>query len=146
MSDSVEGLQNMIVALRKTTLKKKNLIKKYQESIKVHVTRLSLSEQGLVVTHNSFSDLKHKITSTTKVSDQFLSRNRQLERKKERLSTELIKQQSQLESLESQITLVQENYAEPQMDSIANELRSINDQFSISMINQNTNHTELKEN
>ena len=43
MSDSVEGLQNMIVALRKTTLKKKSLTKKYQESIKIHASRLSLS-------------------------------------------------------------------------------------------------------
>ena len=145
MSDSVEGLQNMIVALRKTTLKKKSLTKKYQESIKIHASRLSLSEQGLVVTHNSFSDLKHKITSTTKMSDQFLSRNRQLERKKERLSTELIKQQSQLESLESQIKLVQENYAEPQMDSIANELKSLNDQLSSSMTEQNLIHGQLKE-
>ena len=32
------------------------------------------------------------------------------------------------------------------MDSIANELRSINEQFSNSMKNQNINHTELKEN
>ena len=145
MSDSVEGLQNMITALRKTTLKKKNIIKKYQESIKIHENRLSLSEQGLVVTHNSFSDLKHKITSATKMSDQFLSRNKQLERKKEKLSIELIKQQSQLESLESQIKLVRENYAEPQMDSIANEFKSLNDQLSTSMTNQNSIHGELKE-
>ena len=146
MSDSVEGLQNMISVLRKATQKKKNLIKKYQDSIKVHENRIKLSEQGLVVTQNSYSDLRHKINSGTKTLDQFVSRRKQLEKKKERLSTELIKQSSHLESLESQIRLVRENYAEPQMDSIANELRSINDQFSISMKNQNTNHTELKEN
>ena len=145
MSDSVEGLQNMISALRKTTHKKKNLVKKYQDTIKIHENRLSLSEQGLAVTHNSFSDLKQKITSTSKMLDQFFSRNKQLERKKERLSTELIKQQSHLESLESQIKLVRENYAEPQMDSIANELKSINEQMSSSMTSQNSIHGELKE-
>tara|TARA_B100000029_G_scaffold121094_2_gene114508 strand:+ start:6901 stop:10443 length:3543 start_codon:yes stop_codon:yes gene_type:complete len=145
MSDSVEGLQNMISALRKTADKKKNLIKKYQDTIKIHENRLSLSEQGLVVTHNSYMDLKRKITSTTDTSDRFISRNKQLARKKERLSTELIREQSQLESLESQIKLMKENYAEPQMDSISNELKSINDQFSSSLANQNTVHIELKD-
>jgi len=145
MSDSVEGLQSMISILRKTTQKKKNRLKKYQDLIKTHENRINLSEQGLVVTNNSYSDLKHKITSIAKTLDQYQSRNKQLERKRERLSTELIKQSSHLESLESQIQLVRENYAEPQMDSIANELKSINDQFSTSMRNQNVNHTELKE-
>ena len=145
MSDSVEGLQNMISVLRKTTQKKKNLLKKYQDLIKTHENRINLSEQGLVVTHNSYSDLKHKINSITKNLDQYSSRNRQLERKREHLSRELIKQSSHLESLESQIRLVRENYADPQMDSIANELKSLNEQFSVSMRNQNTNHTEIKE-
>ena len=67
--------------------------------------------------------------------DQYSSRNRQLERKREHLSRELIKQSSHLESLESQIRLVRENYADPQMDSIANELKSLNEQFSVSMRN-----------
>jgi len=145
MSDSVEGLQTMISVLRKTTQKKKNQVKKYQDLIKTHENRIKLSEQGLVVTHNSYSDLKHKINSITKNLEQYFSRNKQLQRKRERLSTELIKQSSHLESLESQIRLVRENYAEPQMDSIANELKSINEQFSESMRKQNTNHTELKE-
>ena len=135
----------MISVLRKATQKKKNLIKKYQDSIKIHENRIKLSEQGLVVTQNSYSDLKHKINSGAKILDQFVSRKKQLEKKKERLSTELIKQSSHLESLDSQIRLVRENYAEPQMDSIANELKSLNEQFSESMRKQNTNHTELKE-
>ncbi len=145
MSDSVEGLQNMISVLRKTTQKKKNLVKKYQDLIKTHENRINLSEQGLVVTHNSYSDLKHKINSITKNLDQYFSRNKQLQRKRERLSTELIKQRSHLESLESQIRLVRENYGDPQNDSIANELKSLNEQFSESMRKQNATHTELKE-
>jgi len=146
MSDSVEGLQNMISVLRKAVQKKKNLTKKYQDSIKTHENRINLSEQGLVVTQNSYSDVKNRINSGKKTLDQFVSRRKELEKKKERFSTELIKQSSHLESLESQIMLVRQNYAEPQMDSIANELRSINEQFSNSMKNQNINHTELKEN
>ena len=145
MSDSVEGLQTMISTLRHTMQKKNNLIKKYQHSLKIHQDRLNLSEQGLTVSHNTFSDIKQKITSGTKTLEQFQTRNKQLERKKDRLSTEQIKQKSHLESLESQIQLVRENYADPQMDSISNELKSLNEQYTNSMTRQNTFHTESKE-
>ena len=49
--------------------------------------------------------------------------------KKERLAREFITQNSQLESIESQIKLVKENYAEPQMDSLANELTLLNNKL-----------------
>ena len=146
MSDSVEGLQNMISDLRKTMNKKKNIIKKYQESIKIHESRLSLSEQGLAVTYNSDLDLKQKISTTTKTLEQFSSRNKQLIRKKDHISTELIKQSSHLESLEYQIKSVRENYAEPQMDIIANELKSLNTQMSTLMTKQNIMNIESKAN
>ena len=60
---------------------------------------------------------------------QFTSRNNQLERKKERLARELVTQSSQLESTETQIKLVKENYAEPQIDRLANELTLLNNQL-----------------
>ena len=126
MSDSVEGLQTMISTLRHTMQKKNNLIKKYQHSLKIHKDRLNLSEQGLTVSHNTFSDIKQKITSGTKTLEQFQTRNKQLERKKDRVSTELIKQKSHLESLESQISLVRENYAKPKMNAIENEINRLN--------------------
>ena len=129
MSDSVDGLQSMISSLRKTILKKKNLQKKINDVIKSYEKRLAISESGLTVTSSSLSDLKQKIHSANQTSEQFQSKNNQYTRKKERLSRELITQNSQLESLDSQIKMVKDNYAEPQMSSIANELSLLNEQL-----------------
>ena len=50
MSDSVEGLQQMISALRQTVLKKKNRVKKLDSLVKNYEKRLSLSEVGMTTT------------------------------------------------------------------------------------------------
>ena len=126
MSDSVDGLQSMISLLRKTLQKKKNNVKKYDELISSYEKRLSISISGMTVANNSYSDLKKKITTAKETFEQFASRNIQLTRKKERLAREFITQSSQLESIESQIKLVKENYAEPQMNSLASELALLN--------------------
>ena len=106
MSDSVDGLQSMISSLRKTVQKKKGVLKKIDEMIKSYEKRLSNSESGMTVTNNSYADLKQKINSANQTYSQFTSRNIQLQRKKERLEREFITQNSQLESIESQIKLV----------------------------------------
>ena len=129
MSDSVDGLQSMISSLRQTLQKKKNTIKKVDELIKLYEKRLSVSESGMIVTNNSYTDLKQKISSSNNTFTQFVTRNNQLERQNERLSRDFVTQNSQLESIESQIKLVKENYAEPQIDSIANQLTLLNDKL-----------------
>ena len=129
MSDSVDGLQAMISSLRKTVLKKKDALKKIDDMIKSHEKRLSISESGMTVTNNSYGDLKQKISSANEVYAQITSRNNVLERKKERLEREFITQNSQLESIESQIKLVKENYADPQLGSLGNELTLLNDKL-----------------
>ena len=113
MSDSVDRLQLMITSLRKTLQKKKITLKKMDDLIKSYEKRFSISESGMTVTNNSYTDLKQKINSSNQTFTQFTSRNNQLERKKERLAREFVTQNSQLESIESQIKLVKENYAEP---------------------------------
>ena len=80
--------------------------------IKSYEKRFSISESGMTVTNNSYTDLKQKINSSTQIFTQFTSRNNQLERKKERLAREFVTQNSQLESIESQIKLVKEKKAE----------------------------------
>ena len=129
MSDSVDGLQLMISSLRKTVQKKKGVLKKIDEMIKSYEKRLSNSESGMTVTNNSYADLKQKINSANQTYSQFTSRNIQLQRKKERLEREFITQNSQLESIESQIKLVKENYADPQLGSLGNELTFLNDRL-----------------
>jgi len=129
MSDSVDGLQSMISSLRQTLQKKKNTIKKVDDLIKLYEKRLSVSESGMIVTNNSYTDLKQKISSSNNTFTQFVTRNNQLERQNERLSRDFVTQNSQLESIESQIKLVKENYAEPQIDSLANQLTLLNDKL-----------------
>ena len=97
--------------------------------IKSYEKRLSVSESGMIVTNNSHTDLKQKIISSNNTLAQFVTRNNQLERKNERLTRESITQNSQLESIESQIKLVKENYAEPQIDSLANQLTLLNNKL-----------------
>ena len=140
MSDSVDGLQSMISSLRTTLQKKKNTLKKIDDMIKSFEKRLSTSESGMTVTNNSNADLKHKINNATHIFDQFTTRNTQLERKKERLAREFVTQNSQLESIETQIKLVKENYAEPQMDTLANELSILNE----SLVNHERIESPLK--
>ena len=129
MSDSVEGLQQLIAALRQTVLKKKNRAKKLDLLIKNYEKRRSLSELGMSTTTNSLSELKSRISQIIQNKKLFESRINQLQRTQERISRELINRKSHLESLESQIKLVRENYAEPEMDRIANELTLVNEQI-----------------
>ena len=129
MSDSVEGLQQMIFALRQTVTKKKNRTKKLDLLVKNYEKRLSLSEVGMATTSNSLSELQTRIAQITQNKKSFESKINQLQRTHERISRELINRKSHLESLESQKKLVRDNYAEPQMDRIANELTLVNEQI-----------------
>ena len=129
MSDSVEGLQQMISALRQTVTKKKNRAKKLDLLVKNYEKRLSLSEVGMNTTSNSLSELKSRISQISNNKKSFETRINQLTRTQERISRELINRKSHLESLESQIKLVRDNYAEPQMDRIANEIKLVNEQI-----------------
>ena len=129
MSDSVEGLQQMISALRQTVTKKKNRAKKLDILVKNYEKRLSLSEVGMNTTSNSLSELKSRISQISNNKKSFETRINQLNKTQERISRELINRKSHLESLESQIKLVRDNYAEPQMDRIANEIKLVNEQI-----------------
>jgi chromosome segregation protein len=146
MSDSVDGLQLMISSLRQTVQKKKGKLRKIDDMIKSHEKHLSVSESGMTVTNNSYTDLRQKINSVNQTFTQFTSRNNQLERTKERLAREFVTQSSQLESIETQIKLVKENYAEPQIVSLANELTLLNDQLVKHEEIERPMKTELKEN
>ena len=99
----------------------------------------------MTVTNNSYVELKQKLNSVNQTFTQFTSRNNQLERKKERLARELVTQSSQLESTETQIKLVKENYAEPQIDNLANQLTLLNNQLVNHEESERPMKTQLKE-
>ena len=82
MSDSVDGLFQMIKMLKKTHQKKKSLLKKIEINKKNHEERLSLSENGLSITKNSILDLKQKLHTLSKNEHQHGTRINHLNRKK----------------------------------------------------------------
>ena len=145
MSDSVEGLFQMIKMLKKTHQKKKSLIKKIQINKKNYQERLSQSESGLAVTKNSLLDLKQKLSAASKNQQQHITRINQLNRRKERYQRELIQQKSHMDSLKTQFELVQKNYAEEQQNSIASELTFLNERKSKLLIEQGQIISKLKD-
>ena len=146
MSDSVDGLFQMIKMLKKTHQKKKSLLKKIEINKKNHEERLSLSENGLSITKNSILDLKQKLHTLSKNEHQHGTRINHLNRKKERYERESVQQKSHLDSLKTQFSLVQENFAEPQQARIANELTFLNDRKSKLLVEQGSVISSLREN
>jgi len=146
MSDSVDGLFQMISMLKKTHQKKKSFLKKIENIKKNYEERLSQSENGLSITKNSILDLKQKFHALSKNEHQHATRINLLNRKKERYERELIQQKSHLDSLKTQLGLVEENFAEPQQARIANELTFLNERKSKLLIEQSGVISSLREN
>ncbi len=145
MSTSVEGLNRSITLLKKYIQSKKHSLKKVENNLQNYKDRLSVSETGLGTTNNNYSDLKTKVLSASKMSNQLTSRISQLQRRKERLLTEIVKQESYVHSLDERISLVQQNYADPEQGRIANELSRLNEKKSTLLSQQSEVVTELKE-
>ena len=146
MTDSVDGLFQMIKMLKVNYQKKKLYLKKIELNKKKYDERLSLSESGLIITKNSLLDLRQKLHTASKNEQHHKTRINQLSRKKERYERELIQQKSHLDSLKTQFGLVHENYAEPQNTRIANELTFLNDRKSKLHMEQNEVISLLGEN
>jgi len=68
-----------------------------------------------------------------------------LEKKKEHMMTELAKQESYVSSLEQRITIVSENYAEPEQSRIAHELSRLNEKKSTILSQQTDAVNQVKE-
>ena len=145
MSTSVEGLNRSITLLKKYIQSKKHSLKKVENNLQNYKDRLSVSETGLGTTNNNYSDLKTKVLSASKMSNQLTSRISQLQRRKERLLTEIVKQESYVHSLDERISLVQQNYADPEQGRIANELSRLNEKKSTLLSQQSEVVTEFKE-
>ena len=145
MSTSVEGLNRSITLLKKYIQSKRHSLKKVENNLRNYKDRLSVSETGLGTTNNNYSDLKMKVLSASKMSYQLTSRISQLQRRKERFLTEIAKQESYVHSLDERISIVQQNYADPEQGRIANELSRLNEKKSTLLSQQSEVVTELKE-
>lgn len=145
MSTSVDGLNRSIILLQKYIQNKKHKLKRIDNNLKNYHERLSISETGLATTQNNYSDLKTKIASSYNMNGQLNSRNSQLSRKLEHIQTEMIKQESFIESLEERIKIVSENFSDPKQIRIAQELTRLNEKKSSITARQSNIVSELKE-
>jgi chromosome segregation protein len=130
MSTDIEGLLHSISLLKKYTLKKKNSLKKIEDSIQSYVERLSISEKGLASTDENYSNLKSRISSAIKMEEQLSLRISELSQKNSSLLVEISTHESHVESLNERIAIVEENYVSGEQTRIANELSRINEKKS----------------
>ena len=145
MGASVDGLNRSIDLLRKYIQNKKHKLNRVESTLKNYNDRLSISETGLAITSNNYSDLNVKLISASRMTGQLSSRNSQLERRREHLITEIAKQESYVLSLEERIKIVSENYSDPRQIRIAHELSRLNEEKSKISIHQTNILNEIKE-
>ncbi len=130
MSTDIDGLLESISLLKKYVLKKKYSLKKLEDSIQNYAKRLSLSEQGLASTDENYSHLKSRISSAINMKQQLTERISELNKRHATLLVDISSNESHIESLNSRITIVEENYASGEQTRIANELSKVNENKS----------------
>ena len=130
MSTDIDGLLHSINLLKKYALKKKNSLKKIEDSIQRYMERLLMSEKGLVSTDENYSNLTSRISSAIKTKEHLSSRISELSQKNNDLLVEISTQKSHAESLNERIAIVEETYASGEQTRIANELSRINEKKS----------------
>ncbi|TAK27905.1 MAG: chromosome segregation protein SMC [Nitrosarchaeum sp.] len=126
MSTDIDGLLESISLLKKYVLKKKHSLKKLEDSIQNYAERLSLSEQGLASTDENYSNLQSRISSAINMKQQLVTRISELNKRNTNLLVEISTHESHIDSLNTRITLVEENYASGEQTRIANELSKVN--------------------
>ena len=126
MSTDIDGLIQSISLLKKYVLKKKNSLKKIEDSVNGYTERLSISEKGLASTNENYSNLKSRILSALSMKEQYSERISALTQRNQDILSEVSTHESHIESLNQRISLVEENYASGEQIRIANELSKIN--------------------
>ncbi|MBA4438316.1 MAG: chromosome segregation protein SMC, partial [Nitrosopumilaceae archaeon] len=126
MSSDVDGLFQSINAVKKYLLLKKNSIKKLDDSIKLNSERLSISEQSFASTNENYSNLTPRIESAIDMKKQLTERITSLTSRDQIIESEVLTNESHIESILERIAIVEDNYASGEQDRIANELSRIN--------------------
>ena len=126
MSSDIDGLFQSISLIKKYMLKKKNLLKKLDNSIESYGKRLSVSEKALSSTNENYSNLKSRIISAMNMKEQLAKRISELTSRNTIINSEISTHESHIESLNQRIEIVEQNYASGEQTRIANELSRIN--------------------
>jgi len=126
LSSSIDGLLQSIGLLKKYILKKKNTVEKIEKSVQNHSDRLSISDKAFVSAEENHSNLKSRISSAVKMKNQLIQRISEIQSKNKILSSEILTNESHVESLLERISIVEENYASGEQKRISSELTKMN--------------------
>jgi len=126
MSSDIDGLFQSINLIKNYLLQKKHSLKKLEVLIESYKERLLISEKSLSKTNENYSNLKSSIVSKMNLKEQLAKRNSELTSRNTHIESEIITNESHIESLDERILIVEKNYASGEQDRIANELSRIN--------------------
>ena len=138
-SSSVDGLFKTINLLSNHIQKKKSNLRKIDQIHHDSLERLQLAETEFGNASYSNSNLKSQINSARKLGNKFSQRILELKKQKENFSPKIIHFSSTVESLEQRIKLVNQNYSNNEQNSIANQLKLLNDKKSL----LNSDHSKI---
>ncbi len=130
LSSSIDGLLHSISLLKKYILKKKNSLKKTEQSIQNYSDRLSISDKALTSANENYTNLKSRIQSANITKSQLTKRISELKQKNNSLSSEISTIESHVETLTERIQIVEQNYASGEQERISNELTKMNSEKS----------------
>jgi len=125
-STSVEGLIQSVNLLKKFVQKKKNSLKKVNETIEKYQNRLLISESEFATAENRKLDLHDQISRAQRMTNSFTKRIEEQVQRRQYLDTEIAKQISYVSSLEERVTIVKENYEEGEQIRISTEFARLN--------------------
>lgn len=126
MSSDIDGLFQSISLIKKYLLKKKYSRKKLEDSIESNSERFSMSEKSLASTTENHDNLKSRIASVINTKDQFQKRISELKSRNTIIDSEILTNESHVDSINQRIIIMEENYASGEQTRIANELGKIN--------------------
>ena len=126
MSGDIDGLFRSIGLVKKYLLKKKNSLKKLENSIQSYSERLSISEKSLTSTDENYANLDSRIASAQTMKEQLRKRISEQTSRNSILHSDVMTTESYIESLEERISIVEDNYTSGEQSRIASELSRIN--------------------
>ena len=130
MSTDIEGLLQSIRLLKKYVVKKKNNLKKIENSVQKYAERLSISEKALVSANENYSNLKSRISSAISMKEKFSQRISKIHEKTQTLLGQINNYNFNITSLNGQIAVLEEDYSSDEQTRIANEISRINSKKS----------------
>lgn len=127
MSSDIDGLLRHIALIKRYVQKKKNSIKRLDESIQSYNKRLSLSENSLTVTGENYSNLNTRIKSTKVIKDRLTERISELTSNNSTIESQINIDTSKIESIQQQIEIAKSQYtSHGGPDNTAKQLSDVN--------------------